>query len=50
MPICGKPASHDYRPFCSKNCANIDLGRWLEGRYALPGEPAKDEGDTAQEE
>jgi endogenous inhibitor of DNA gyrase (YacG/DUF329 family) len=39
-PICGKPISEDYRPFCSKRCADIDLGRWLGGRYAVPGEPA----------
>jgi endogenous inhibitor of DNA gyrase (YacG/DUF329 family) len=37
--ICGKPVSQDYRPFCSKRCADIDLGRWLGGRYAVPGEP-----------
>jgi endogenous inhibitor of DNA gyrase (YacG/DUF329 family) len=37
-PICGKTAAPDYRPFCSKHCADIDLGRWLEGRYAVPGE------------
>ena len=35
-PICGKPAVHDYRPFCSKQCADIDLGRWLKGIYATP--------------
>lgn len=45
-PICGKPKSEDYRPFCSKHCADIDLGRWLGGRYAVPGEPvAQNEGD-----
>ena len=45
-PICGKPKSQDYRPFCSKHCADIDLGRWLGGRYAVPGEPvAQNEGD-----
>ena len=38
-PICGKPALHEYRPFCSKHCSDIDLGRWLGGRYAVPGEP-----------
>ena len=38
-PICGKPAVHDHRPFCSKRCAEIDLGRWLKGGYAVPGEP-----------
>ena len=24
------------RPFCSARCADIDLGRWLGGRYAIP--------------
>ncbi len=23
-------------PFCSKRCADIDLNRWLTGRYAIP--------------
>lgn len=38
-PICNKPTAHDHRPFCSKRCADLDLGRWLGGRYAVPGEP-----------
>ena len=43
-PLCGKPRSEQYRPFCSKHCADIDLGRWLGGRYVVPGEPVgKDE-------
>jgi uncharacterized protein len=25
-----------YRPFCSKRCADLDLGRWLNGSYAIP--------------
>jgi hypothetical protein len=45
-PICGKPADDHYRPFCSATCADIDLGRWLGGRYAVPGEPAKDDEDV----
>jgi len=36
-PICGKPvAAQDYRPFCSKRCADVDLGNWLGERYAVP--------------
>jgi endogenous inhibitor of DNA gyrase (YacG/DUF329 family) len=35
-PICGRPAVPDVRPFCSKRCADIDLQRWLSGRYAVP--------------
>ena len=37
-PICKKkPASEAVKPFCSKRCADIDLGRWLQGGYAIPG-------------
>ncbi|ODS00089.1 hypothetical protein AUC68_02925 [Methyloceanibacter methanicus] len=39
-PICRKPSVEAHRPFCSKRCAEIDLGRWLKGGYAVPGEPA----------
>jgi hypothetical protein len=38
-PICKKAAEEDCRPFCSKRCANTDLFNWLNGSYALPGEP-----------
>ncbi len=34
-PICGKNSSFAYRPFCSKKCADIDLGRWLKGSYVI---------------
>ncbi len=37
-PICGKPESAATRPFCSKRCANLDLGRWLKGDYRIPTE------------
>lgn len=37
-PICRKPSSKDYRPFCSKRCADVDLQRWLTGGYAIPTE------------
>lgn len=36
-PICGKPRSERAEPFCSKRCADIDLHRWLSGRYVIPG-------------
>jgi len=35
-PICGKPTVHEFRPFCSKRCKDVDLHRWLGGRYAIP--------------
>lgn len=45
-PICGKQTVHAYRPFCSRRCADIDLGRWLTGAYVIPG----DAGEAAEEE
>jgi endogenous inhibitor of DNA gyrase (YacG/DUF329 family) len=42
-PICGKPfaiATLDDLPsfpFCSDRCKLIDLGRWIDGDYAIPG-------------
>ena len=35
-PICDKPSDVSYQPFCSKRCADIDLGRWLNEDYRLP--------------
>jgi endogenous inhibitor of DNA gyrase (YacG/DUF329 family) len=35
-PICGKPQDEKFRPFCTKRCADIDLGRWFSGGYAIP--------------
>ena len=38
-PICQKkPVSETANPFCSKRCADIDLGRWLKGGYAIAGQ------------
>jgi endogenous inhibitor of DNA gyrase (YacG/DUF329 family) len=49
--ICGKPADQSYRPFCSKRCADIDLGRWLKGGYAIAGggADADEDGDASFE-
>ncbi|MEL6323272.1 MAG: DNA gyrase inhibitor YacG [Pseudomonadota bacterium] len=46
-PVCTRnPVSPDYRPFCSKRCADVDLSRWLKGSYAIPGQSA-DEAEEA---
>jgi endogenous inhibitor of DNA gyrase (YacG/DUF329 family) len=45
--ICGKPVEPRYRPFCSKRCADVDLGRWLGGRYAIPAVEQDDSPDAA---
>ncbi len=42
-PVCGKPAEAAYRPFCSRRCADVDLGRWFNEDYRIPV-PDADEG------
>ena len=37
-PQCNKPTAQAYRPFCSKRCADLDLGKWLNEQYVLPGD------------
>ncbi len=44
-PICKKPSTEKYRPFCSKRCADVDLARWLGGNYAIPAAPEQDGDD-----
>jgi endogenous inhibitor of DNA gyrase (YacG/DUF329 family) len=34
-PMCENKADAKYKPFCSKRCADLDLGKWLNGTYAL---------------
>ena len=41
-PICQKASDATYRPFCSKRCADIDLGKWLGGGYAVPSTDPED--------
>ncbi|MEM6578407.1 MAG: DNA gyrase inhibitor YacG [Pseudomonadota bacterium] len=44
-PICENETVPTYRPFCSKRCADLDLGRWLNGSYALEGPVSEDTED-----
>lgn len=44
-PICRKPADPEFKPFCSRRCADLDLGKWMNDSYAIPGELA----DVAEE-
>ena len=38
-PICRKPRAEEFSPFCSARCRDIDLGRWFNEGYAVPGPP-----------
>jgi endogenous inhibitor of DNA gyrase (YacG/DUF329 family) len=50
-PVCNRPIQEPaeadpLRPFCSKRCADIDLGRWLKGSYAIPAVETDDESES----
>lgn len=48
-PICDKKTDAKYRPFCSKRCADVDLGKWLSGGYAIPASETDEEQAPASE-
>jgi endogenous inhibitor of DNA gyrase (YacG/DUF329 family) len=35
-PECGRPSTRENYPFCSPRCKDVDLNRWLSGRYVIP--------------
>lgn len=50
-PICGRdvPPRREESPafpFCSPACKLVDLGRWLDGKYRVPGPPVESSGDA----
>ena len=47
--ICGKPQLEQFKPFCSRRCADVDLHRWMVGGYAVPAEENDDEADSMGE-
>lgn len=49
-PICKKPAVFEFRPFCSKRCADLDLARWFRGDYRIEGEEEVDEEEKKEED
>ncbi|MDP6945200.1 MAG: DNA gyrase inhibitor YacG [Myxococcota bacterium] len=46
--ICERPVSpqtdNRFYPLCSERCRLVDLGKWLGGDYAIPGNPTNDYG------
>ena len=49
-PICGRPATIEFRPFCSRHCMDVDLARWLTGGYAIPAVEADGESEASNDE
>ena len=49
-PICAKPTDPQTRPFCSRRCADVDLGRWIRGDYRIPTEEAPEDAPVPRDE
>ena len=50
-PLCRKPASPDFAPFCSPGCKDRDLLQWLGDGYRIAGPLADPSGlDTHSDE
>lgn len=45
-PQCGAVSVKPHTPFCSRRCAQIDLGKWLNEDYRVPADEVMDEGDV----
>ena len=45
-PLCEQPAKAPHTPFCSRRCAQLDLGKWLTGDYAIPAHEAMEDSDV----
>ena len=43
MPDLRQARAEQFRPFCSKRCADVDLNRWLSGVYVVAGKDEEDE-------
>ena len=39
-PICRKPRSQEFAPFCSSRCRDRDLAQWFGDGYSVAGRPA----------
>ena len=49
-PVCHRASLKEFKPFCSKRCADEDLGKWFAGGYAVPGERVGANDDEEEEE
>jgi len=52
-PICAKPVAVSEPlapafPFCSARCRTLDLARWADGGYVVPGRPVVDDASASE--
>ena len=47
-PLCGRETVPRYRPFCSRRCADIDLGKWFSEGYRVAATDPDDIAEAAE--
>lgn len=47
-PLCGRATHLDFRPFCSKRCADKDLGHWLMEDYRIASDEDLDDDEDLE--
>lgn len=51
-PTCGKPTEwqdNPFRPFCCERCKLVDLSRWVNEEYRVPGANVPENHDDKEE-
>lgn len=43
-------SENPHKPFCSPRCKGLDLGKWADEAYRVPGEPSESEAKPSGEE
>ncbi|HEV2883635.1 MAG TPA: DNA gyrase inhibitor YacG [Pyrinomonadaceae bacterium] len=52
-PTCNKEVDwqeNQFRPFCSERCKLVDLGKWVNEEYRVPGRPVPTEEENQETE
>ncbi|MDC0461588.1 DNA gyrase inhibitor YacG [Alphaproteobacteria bacterium] len=44
-PLCKLPSVTPHTPFCSKRCAQLDLGKWLNEAYVISAHEVDEDAD-----
>ena len=44
-PLCNLPSVKPHMPFCSKRCAQLDLGKWLNETYVISAHEVDEDAD-----
>ncbi len=51
-PTCNKEIQwqdNPYRPFCSERCKLVDLGKWVNEEFRVPGKPGGEDASEKEE-